>query len=543
MIISLILVLCLLTTLAVTPTIPAAPISVPLDTWYYHFIERLQAKGALRDFLSNIKPYTRDEIADMLIHISKLEENDRVKLSSIEKAQFIEMKKEFAPELIERGMLDVREYARLLNWDKDKKSLVMEAGITQTARYEEGEEVYKIYEVTPHIITWGSLDKNYFYNTIRITYEDSDKPLPLWDPYLDPTRENWTLLSDAYLILNFPGTYMQFGKDQLLWGTGYDGVIGLSGVDPTFDVIKIPVKVWKLKFTSILGFLRDDLTREYLNEIVDKYITAHRVEIRPFSGLCLGWQEAYIYTNSFHLEILNPIMPYTIAEDYLGDAGNINMEADFDLCVIPNTRLYGSVFVDDFHPDESIFTYSANRWAVLGGIFVADPLSIDNLDLRAEYARVEPWTYAHKGTVLYPRKPTSYKHFDNSLGHWIGPNADDLLFEANYRLTKYILTTASYQKIRDGEIGGNIYDYDITAMGKKKTFPHGIVETEENYEAKIEFQIHRDSILKISYKHTEIDNKQTEEAKLPESDPRKEPWQTGKTWSQDVIQVELTLRY
>ena len=50
------LTLIFLASIAVVPNVSASPISLPLDHWSYHFIERLQAKGALRDLLSSVDP-------------------------------------------------------------------------------------------------------------------------------------------------------------------------------------------------------------------------------------------------------------------------------------------------------------------------------------------------------------------------------------------------------------------------------------------------------------------------------------------------------
>lgn len=57
---------------------------------------------------------------------------------------------------------------------------------------------------------------------------------------------------------------------------GYDGTVGLSGVDPTFDTVKMSTQIWKIKFASILGVLRDDLTKKYESDVARKYLFGHR---------------------------------------------------------------------------------------------------------------------------------------------------------------------------------------------------------------------------------------------------------------------------
>jgi len=115
--------------------------------------------------------------------------------------------------------------------------------------------------------------------------------------------------SDSYLIFELPWANVQMGKDAILWGPGYNGVVGLAGINPTFDIVKLPIEVWKLKFTSILGFLRDNISKQYnINDVAGKYLSAHRFELKPFSGVSVAWQEAYVYVDKLHLELINPIM-------------------------------------------------------------------------------------------------------------------------------------------------------------------------------------------------------------------------------------------
>ncbi len=539
----LLLIIAFLALIAAAPYVYASPISVPLDHWSYHFIERLQAKGILRDYLSNIKPYSRDEMADMAVHISSLLENGEINLSKVEEDQLELMKSYLAPEMMELGETGVTGYRYLLEWSNAGKKVVTEIGYAQGAAVKRGTEDYEDYPSTLQVVLWGNLEGGFFfYNDSRASYQRTDEPLPLWNPYIIETRYPWSAVSDAYLVFRFPWADLQVGKDAVLWGPGHHGVVGLSGVDPTFDLVRLPIQVWKIKFVSILGLLRDDLTKESESHVVRKYVSAHRVEIKPFAGLSIGWQEVYIYEN-LHPELLNPIMPYQIAEDYLGDIGNNTMEGDIDLCVLPNTRLYASLFLDDLHPRRSFFTYSPNRWAALGGVLIADPFGLENFDFRVEYARVEPGVYPHKGTIRTPPAPLSYKHFDTPLGHWIGPNADDLFFEANHSFSRDLLATLSYSRIRKGEIGGSIYDYDLIAEGGEKHFLMGIVEKTKTISLGLTYRIFQDSMIKLDYSYTRINNKQTEEAKLPGSDERKQPWESGRDWTQNILRATVSLRY
>ena len=313
-----------------------------------------------------------------------------------------------------------------------------------------------------------------------------------------------------------------------------------SGLRKSY-LIRFRTHVWKLNFTSLLGFLRDDLSKEYRSDVPKKYLSAHRFEITPYPGICIAWQEAYVYAEELHIELLNPIMPYQMAEDYLGDIGNNTMEGDIVITLIPNTKLYSALFLDDFHTDRSPFKYPGFGWAILNGIMVADPFGIENIDVILEYARVEPWTYTHKGTRQNPPIPTAYKHFNEPLGHWIGPNADDLFTQIGYQINKSLRGNVSYNRIRNGEIGGNMYD--VADYNDEKKFLEGIVEVQNIFDTGLKYIVFDKFEISTNYKHIRTKNKQNEETRLPRNNKRWQSWKSGWNTIVNEFDVKLSFKY
>ena len=520
----------------------SSPVSVPLDHWSYHFIERFQAKGALGDYLDNTKPYSRDEMAKMIFHISSEAEKGNLKLTKIEKDRLDELKAEFAEELGKLGMTGIKGRKHLVDWSKDDKIVTIQMGYTQDVIIKKGTKDHNIYKGTYQFIARGDIKNGLFFNlNSRASYEKSDEPRPIWIPQV--TRYPWEAMSDSYIVIRAPWADIEIGKNQVLWGTGYNGVIGLASVDRTFDIIKLPLEFWRIKYTNILGFPRDELIENGQTKTVTKYLAAHRLEMKIIPGLVIAWQEAYVLARYFNIELINPVTPYQMVEDYLDDAGNNTMEGDIDICLLPNTKFYLALFLDDYHPGKNPFTYTGFRWAGLGGFLISDPFGIDDIDFRAEYARVEPWVYPHRGIVETPPRASSYKQFDVPLGHWIGPDADNLFFEIDKAFTKDLETKISYSMVRKGEIGGSLYDYDAGAMNGKKKFLDGVVEKTHNVTFAITYRFTTDSNINISYGILKIDNKQDEKAKLPSSFPDKQPWKAGNNWSQNILHFALTVKY
>ncbi len=517
----------------------ASVVNVPLNHWVYRFMDRLQAKGILGEYLSNSKPYSRGEVAEMIRQTSLLLEDGGVKLTNIDVELLEELKKEFSDELADLGNPDIQGYKHLLDWADGDRMLVTEMGFVQDTSFNGDGEAYTS---TLKVSLYGDIYRNIsFYNYSRASYNDGKEP-PLRKRN-DPRyiwRYPWSALSDAYVIFGTPRISIQAGKDAVLWGPGQHGVIGLTAIEPAFDLVRFHTKMWKLNFTSLLGFLRDDLTREYQSQVPAKYLSAHRVEIIPYPGINVAWQEVYIYAEKLHIELLNPIMPYQMAEDYLGEIGNNTMELDMEISLIPDVKLYSALFLDDFHPDRSPFKYAGFGWAVLGGTMIANPLGLDNTDFTLEYSRVEPWTYTHKGVLQDPPIPTAYKHFDEPLGHWIGPNADDLFAQIGWQINRRMRGTLSYNRIRHGEVGGNIYDVpeDYT---REKRFLEGIVENRRAVKLGFEYTTFQRTDIGAYYKRINIKNRQKEEAKLPKSSQRKQDWEPG--WNSAENEFGLTIQF
>jgi len=546
---------CLLTSIvlltACLPTFPVALVNVPLEHWSYHFIERLQAKGILAEYLSNSKPYFRGEMAEMIVKISTLLEDGRIHLTDVESELLEEMEREFAQELAESGNPGIREYKRLLNWRRDERMLIAEVGFAQHVSLHTGNtDTDAIHSSTLEVLLYGDMMRNIsFYNRSKASYAIGDEKLLEWMPNWkrnDPRyrRYPWSDSSDAYIVFGKPWINIQVGKDAVRWGPGYHGVIGLAATELTFDMVRLRTRMWKVNFTSLLGFLRDDLTKEYKSDLPAKYLSAHRFEITPIPGICIAWQEVYIYAENLHIELLNPIMPYQMAEDHLGGIGNNTMEGDIEISLIPNTELYASLFLDDFHPDKSPFKSSSFGWAALCGTMIADPFGMDNTDVILEYARVDPWTYTHKGTRQDPPIPTAFKHFDEPLGHWIGPNADDLFAQIGWRINKNIHGNISYNMMRHGEIGGNIYNAPTSADKKReKRFLEGIVEKRRIISLGLDYTIFHRFEISASYRYIKTENKQKDEVNLPRYAERRQAWEAGWDTAEHELGFALQLRY
>jgi hypothetical protein len=172
-----------------------------------------------------------------------------------------------------------------------------------------------------------------------------------------------------------------------------------------------------------------------------------------------------------------PVLSQIIAgyefHDRLGQARDSTVAVDFDWVVQPGTRLYGVGFVNDM--PERIAERLA-RIGVLAGVFFADPFNSRDTSLRLEISAVT------NGTYTYPSFPAlAYAYLGRSLGHWLGPDGDDLYVELNRRLDPSTDLQFSYAHTRHGQ--GR---FGQPAPQPADWFLSGIVETRNTFSLQLQ---------------------------------------------------------
>ena len=232
---------------------------------------------------------------------------------------------------------------------------------------------------------------------------------------------------------------VQIGKDQAAWGPAPLDNLGLSGNAPGFHMVRLRARFGALHLVSLHGALRpcperpdspvcagtSDESESYVVNGMsrpldrDRWIAAHRLEAAVSPSLDLGFQEVVIYGDrSPQAAYLNPLTLYWAAQSYLGDKDNVMMAFDADWRLRPGVRLWAVYLIDDLKKLKVFTDDFANKFSLQSGLAWADPLGLADLDLKAEYVRIEPSIYTHKFPV------NTFRHFDAPLGHSLGPNSD-----------------------------------------------------------------------------------------------------------------------
>ena len=114
---------------------------------------------------------------------------------------------------------------------------------------------------------------------------------------------------------------------------------------------------------------------------------------------------------------------------------------------IPNTHLYGTLFIDEIRLSE-LFNSGKQRTQIafqIGGSVV--DLPIDNLTATIEYTKIYPFVYRH----YIPTQ--TYENHGYVLGDWMGHNSDRIYGSLNYRIIRGLQVKLWGEYIRKGEDG------------------------------------------------------------------------------------------
>jgi len=469
-------------------------VDLPLGHWAYRFLDQLETKCQITDFASRSLPMSRMEIARILQRVQKTLKTNDIQLTQTEWDRLEQLKGEFYEELEKLNVdFDDRYQERhLFTWVEDDNKIHADLDFGFNLEVNRGDQFHstkRVSHTTMGGILRGNLKQSLWFhifvrNTLSRGIDFSQRNLdPSQGIPIDFAGKNaYSDQAIAYFIWKLPWFQLKIGRDQAKWGPGYRGNLMLSAQNPLFDMIKLKARFKRFQFESIHGNLNSSYGR--------KFLAAHRLEIRIAPWLYVAGSEGVVYGNrGAEFQYLNPIMPYHVAEHHLGDQDNNTIGFDFTVFPIKKLKCYFELFLDDYTLSESVFDYYGNKFAFLIGGYWVEPFGLKNVDLHVEYARVEPFVYTHHDSI------NSYQNYDQSIGHWLGPNADDCFIEASFNPNRDLTLTFSLEQVRKGE--GDITQGWNESFGKKKQFLTGTIEKRSIYGFKVTDQILRDVFLSI----------------------------------------------
>ncbi len=477
----------------------AQSVNVPLDHRSYDFLERLEAKGVFHNILTKSYPLTRTEIALIFTQIDTCKK----KLSSTEQAIFDQLKGEFYEEL---EPLNVKSESRhherhLMTWNEEAHKIKVDFDFAQTFDVKRGDQ-YEKSERSSQTKMGGIIRGRFgrYFNFYVDAQNTLNKGTDITEESFNPqqgapiTISGKNAYSDdsrAYVAFDHAWFFAEFGRDQIKWGPGYRGSLIISSENPRFELLKLKFRFNRFQFTSFHGSLHSS------NKV--KYIAGHRLELKVLPWLYVSGSEVVIYGNrNVEASYLNPLVPYHVAEHHLGDKDNNAMGFDMTMFPFKKHKFYFELFLDDFTSAENPFKYYGNKFAFLVGHRWINPFGLENTDLTWEYTRIEPYVYTHKDSV------NTYQNYDKSIGHWLGPNSDDLFIKFGYIINRDLKLDIITERIQQG--AGDLKTPHQKSDGIRKKFLSGTVEKKWSFGFNFTDQVFRDVFLSLNYFYVRTNN-------------------------------------
>jgi hypothetical protein len=483
-----------------------------VDHWAYSFLERLETRGLFESATFSARPYSREAVGEILVQVNQLVEKNPEVLSPVERQLFEQLKGEFYEELErldEKVAIDEKERERHLfawrtndvdvrgdgllgNQTKLESKLEVENTLANSVSYFGlglRVDVKKSLAIFVEGRTFVLSEADSFANTVF----DPSLGLPVTsEAFVDvAVTDNVS----SYLVFRLPWLDIQAGRDLIDWGPGYRGNLLLSRNSNYYDLFKFMFRFKKFNFESFHAFLNADYA---------KYLAGHRLEIRLFRNFYFAVSEAVLYGNR-DVEFLyfNPFVPILSSERHLGNQDNNMISVDATLLLKNRVKLYSEVLMDDFSFAKNIFHNYINKWGlIIGGVWL-NPFGVRDSEFRFELTRIQPFVYTHFNDM------NTYTNYNNIIGHWLGPDADDIYFELAKQPNKNLRFAISWEQRRRGE--GNDLSKNDPPSDQRTNFLGGVMERNRYYGLSTQWQVLRDVFLGLNYNFIQSKNLQRRE--------------------------------
>lgn len=232
-------------------------------------------------------------------------------------------------------------------------------------------------------------------------------------------------------------------KDNVEWGSGYNGTNIFSGHSPSFAMVKLKVTPVKwLDFSYFHGWLVsnviDSSTISKSNvkprwEYYGKYIAANMATIRPTKWLDFSVGSSVIYSyRTPQLPYFIPIMFFKAVDHWYSNLTdntdqNSQMFLDIKLRPIKGFSIYSTLFVDEIGISRMFNKSEQSNQISFKGGFSLTNWPINNIGFVSEYTRTNPYAYNHWVDVQ------TFATNSSNLGHYLRDNADELYGKLYYK--------------------------------------------------------------------------------------------------------------
>lgn len=483
-------------------------VNLTLHDEVYIFLKRLVAKNLLTKKLYNTQPLARGEVAEALIEITEKQQSGQIKLTHIEKNHLESFQWLFANEIdaLKPGFLLQTDnpHAVTLSGEDYKIDLDFKAKDEVSLAKPSSENNQNTSITSADLILRAKLGQHLGISAIAdgrlLVGSGSYNPYLNEQNYLFPRgdpRFRAIASMESYIVVDLSWLSAQWGMENVWWGPGWRGALMISdNSDPT-DTLKISGIYGPIRFTYLTSILEGRSK---------KYMSAHRLEFIPHQGISIGMNEVMVFVEQYNLRYLNPFLVFAGAQTDDVRSNNL-MGLDLDITLLPSIELYAEIMLDDFQIDDGLEVlrrWSSKYGALVGGYWV-DPLGLKDTDARMEYAFVNQYAYTNTREDYF----TEYTHKGSVIGHWMGPDADNLWLEVKHWLTDDLRVSLAYERKRAGEGDVNKrFPYVLTGPDQTDfwEFLSGVAESTHSFSAGLSYISIGKWDMDTEYTYSEIRN-------------------------------------
>ena len=498
---------------------------VPLDSWIYPALDRLEALGYISSGIQDMRPWTRTECARLLsessddIHAEEVEGSDALQIYNT-------LQIEFAPELalLEGGTNRHARLESLYTRSLDIAGPPLTDGyhFGQTITDDFGRPYERGFNNETGFSAWAT--DGPFVGYVRAEYQHAPtgpivplaarKEVALVDfsisgsdvppdqapvaPGIPPPEVNQPQLLDAYVAMTLNNYEVSFGRQSLWWGPGGAGTPMIFSDNPEpINMFRIS-RVSPIKLPGILGWLGEIEMQAFLGQVsgdhfvygVDTtvgtgvvgsytttlnpqpFIQGQRVSFKPTPN----WEFALSKTSLYG----GPGVPLT-PRTWFGDVfslgyGPVGSSSDpgkryssFDTTYrLPKLRKWVTYYADGFVNDQITPVAYWDRAAWRSGLYFARLPHLPHMDLQFEgiYTDLPAGGDLGHGFFYYSaRYVDGYTNNGTLIGNWIGRQGQGAQAWTNYWFSPRSRLQFFYrhQKVSQDFItyGGTLWDAGV----------------------------------------------------------------------------------
>lgn len=393
--------------------------NVPLHSYVYDYLEKLDGLGYLDAMLTGSKPYTRLQTATYIRQISL---NMNQSLAPQYACQMLnELSKDFSQEL---SILTQNKQTNNISLKEISLGEYYYKG--DTLRHKGSKSSYQ----PMHINDNGNKYAPRANEVISLRYEgnvNKDFAISLTPQLIyNNTDTNYSMQS-AYIKTHINNLAVQVGKDAMWWGQGYRGSLLLTNNAVPQTSIKL-TNIKPMKFNGLLSFLGETNATFFYSVLETdrtdiKYpsFTGIRADFTPNNNFSFAVAGTSILGGQGHMLNAGDYSDFLTGDNATNPANDkwdaiVGGDFRWRLPKLNGLQIYGELYGEDQSHLLKVIPVPS-ECAELIGVYVPHLTPNGDWDLHVEWAHTRPSWYVHSAYT------DGYTYKDDILGDAMGNNA------------------------------------------------------------------------------------------------------------------------